>query len=126
MKNELLFHGPASEVITPFTQDGKIDFDLFEGEIEFLIKNGITGVFVNGLASEALMFSTERRQEAVETAVKVSGGRIPVVGNLLYNSVDMAVECMRGYERPDVTRLLSLPLLSTNIQRKACSNISKK
>ncbi len=35
MKDELLFHGPASEVITPFTQDGKIDFDLLEGEIGF-------------------------------------------------------------------------------------------
>ena len=109
MKNELLFHGPASEVITPFTQDGKIDFDLLEGEIEFLIKNGITGVFVNGLASEALMFSTERRQEAVETAVKVSGGRIPVVGNLLYNSVDMAVECMRGYEKAGCDAVIITP-----------------
>ena len=98
MNNELLFHGPASEVITPFTQDGKIDFDLLEGEIEFLIKNGITGVFVNGLASEALMFSTERRLEAVETAVKVSAGRIPVVGNLLYNSVDMAGGRVEGNE----------------------------
>lgn len=109
MNNELLFHGPASEVITPFTQDGKIDFDLLEGEIEFLIKNGITGVFVNGLASEALMFSTERRLEAVETAVKVSAGRIPVVGNLLYNSVDMAVECMRGYEKAGCDAVIITP-----------------
>lgn len=109
MNNENLFHGPASEVITPFTVDGKIDFDLLEGEIEFLINNGITGVFVNGLASEALMFSTEQRIEAVRTAVKVSNGRIPVVGNLLYNSIDMAVECMRGYESAGCDAVIITP-----------------
>lgn len=109
MSNEFLFHGPASEVITPFTQDGKIDFELLGGEIEFLIKNGITGVFVNGLASEALMFSTEQRIQAVKTAVEISAGRIPIVGNLLYNSVDMAVECMRGYEKAGCDAVIITP-----------------
>lgn len=109
MSNEFLFHGPASEVITPFTPDGKIDFDLLEGEIEFLIKNGITGIFVNGLASEALMFPTEQRIEVVKKAVEVSNGRIPVVGNLLYNSVDMAVECMRGYEKVGCDAVIITP-----------------
>lgn len=109
MSEEYLFHGAASEVITPFTEDGRIDFELLEGEIEFLIKNGITGVFVNGLASEALMFSTEQRIRAVETAVRVSGGRIPIVGNLLYNSVDMAVACMRGYEEAGCDAVIITP-----------------
>lgn len=109
MSSEFLFHGPASEVITPFTQEGKIDFALLEGEIEFLIKNGITGVFVNGLASEALMFSTEQRIETAKTAVKVSNGRIPVVGNLLYNSVDLAIECLRGYEEVGCDAVIITP-----------------
>ena len=63
MQKELLFHGPASEVITPFTADGRIDFALLEEEIEYLITNGITGVFVNGLASEALMFPTAQGRQ---------------------------------------------------------------
>lgn len=109
MSDGFLFHGPASEVITPFTQDGQIDFNLLEREIEFLIENGITGVFVNGLASEALMFSTEQRIEAAKIAVKVSNGRIPVVGNLLYNGVDLAVECLRGYEKVQCDAVIITP-----------------
>lgn len=109
MSDRFLFHGPASEVITPFTEDGEIDFDLLAGEIEFLIKNGITGVFVNGLASEALMFSTKQRVETARTAVKVSNGRIPVVGNILYNSVDLAVECLRGYEEAGCDAVIMTP-----------------
>ncbi len=109
MSEGFLFHGAASEVITPFTEEGKIDFDLLAGEIEFLVKNGITGVFVNGLASEALMFSTQQRLEAARTAVKAADGRIPVVGNLLYNSVDLAVECMRGYEEAGCDAVIITP-----------------
>lgn len=109
MSDKLLFHGPASEVITPFTEDGEIDFDLLAGEMEFLIKNGITGVFVNGLASEALMFSTKQRVETARTAVKVSKGRIPVVGNILYNSVDLAVECLQGYEEVGCDAVIMTP-----------------
>lgn len=98
MKEKLLFHGASSEVITPFTKEGKIDFGLLEGEIEFLIQNEITGIFVNGLASEALMFSIDDRVEVVRKSVEISKGRIPVVGNLIYNSADMAIDCVHRYE----------------------------
>lgn len=111
MDKNLLFHGPASEVITPFTSVGEIDFELLREEIEYLIKNGITGIFVNGLASEALMLSTDQRVEIVKAAVETSGGRIPVVGNLLYNSVDMAVDCVRRYEECGCNAIIITPPL---------------
>lgn len=111
MNKDLLFHGAASEVITPFTSGGKIDFELLGEEIEYLIKNDITGIFVNGLASEALMFSTEQRVEVVRTAVKAARARIPVVGNLLYNSVDLAVDCVRRYEECGCDAIIITPPL---------------
>ena len=111
MNQNLLFHGAASEVITPFTSEGVIDFELLGEEIEYLIKNQVTGVFVNGLASEALMLSTDQRVEVVKTAVRVAGGRIPVVGNLLYNSVDLAVDCVRQYEACGCDAIIITPPL---------------
>lgn len=111
MNQNLLFHGAASEVITPFTSEGVIDFELLGEEIEYLIKNQVIGVFVNGLASEALMLSTDQRVEVVKTAVRVAGGRIPVVGNLLYNSVDLAVDCVRQYEACGCDAIIITPPL---------------
>ena len=98
-------------MITPFTSEGVIDFELLGEEIEYLIKNQVTGVFVNGLASEALMLSTDQRVEVVKTAVRVAGGRIPVVGNLLYNSVDLAVDCVRQYEACGCDAIIITPPL---------------
>ena len=109
MDKKLLFHGPASEVITPFNSDGTVNFSLLGEEIEYLIQNGITGVFVNGLASEALMLTTEERVEAVRVAVQVSNGRIPVVGNLLYNNIDHAIDCLHKYEECGCDAIIMTP-----------------
>lgn len=111
MKETLLFHGAASEVITPFTGQGMIDYDLLEGEIEHMIQHGITGVFVNGLASEALMFTTKQRESVVKHCVDTAKGRIPVVGNLIYNSADMAIDCVRQYEEDGIDAIIMTPPL---------------
>lgn len=111
MEEKYLLHGPASEIITPFTENGEIDYELLEAEYEFLISNGITGLFVNGLASESLMLDVDQRVEAVRRAVKVANGRIPVFGNLIFNSIDFAVSCMKRYEECGVDAIFITPPL---------------
>ncbi len=111
MKGKYLLHGAASEIITPFTQTGEVDYELLESEFEFLINNGITGLFVNGLASESLMVDIEQRVEIVKRAVSVSNKRIPVLGNLINNSVDLAIQCMKRYEECGVDGIFITPPL---------------
>ena len=111
MNDKNLLYGAASEIVTPFKENGDIDFNLLDAEYEFLIKNGITGLFVNGLASEALMMTVEQKIETVKRAVDVSNGRIPVFGNLIANNVEMAVDCMKGYEKAGATGIFITPPL---------------
>lgn len=111
MGEKYLLHGAASEIITPFTEGGAVDYELLEAEYEFLIDNGITGLFVNGLASESLMLDVDQRVEVVRRAVKVSNGRIPVFGNLINNSIDLAVQCMKRYEECGVDGIFITPPL---------------
>jgi len=111
LNKERLLYGPASEIITPFTEDGKIDFKLLDEEFEFLIHHGVTGFFVNGLASEALMVDLQNRVEIVKHAVEISDGRIPVLGNLIFNSEDLAIDCMHQYEDCGVNGIFITPPL---------------
>ncbi len=111
MGEKYLLHGAASEIITPFTNNGEVDYELLEAEYEYLINNGITGLFVNGLASESLMLDVDQRVEVVGRAVKVSNGRIPVFGNLINNSIDLAVQCMKRYEECGVDGIFITPPL---------------
>lgn len=111
MSEKYLLYGAASEIITPFTETGEVDYELLEAEYEFLINNGITGLFVNGLASESLMLDVDQRVEVVRRAVTVSAGRVPVFGNLINNSIDLAVQCMRRYEDCGVDGIFITPPL---------------
>ncbi len=96
--NNPLFHGPASEVITPFSADGKPELGLLKNEIEFMIDRGITGFFVNGLASEALMMSDSDRHSVALAARKASEGKVPVMGNIITNSIGEGARIAQKYK----------------------------
>ncbi len=92
-----LFHGPASEVITPFSADGALELGLLNDEIAFMIDRGITGLFVNGLASEALMMGDADRSSAAVTVRKASAGKVPLMGNIIANSISEGIRFAREY-----------------------------
>lgn len=97
-KENALFFGAASEIVTPFTREGEVDHSALTGEIEFMIESGITGLFMNGLASEALMMPVPDRIAAAKTVINAVKGRVPVMGNVIANSVNEGVEMSKVYE----------------------------
>ncbi|UTH12802.1 4-hydroxy-tetrahydrodipicolinate synthase [Macrococcus equipercicus] len=72
-----LFHGTAVAITTPF-KEGVVDYDTFERHIEFLLTNDIKALFVNGTTGEGSTLTKEEQIRLVETAVKVTAGRVPV------------------------------------------------
>lgn len=122
MGRNVLFYGPASEIITPFKEDGEVDYDLLKEEVEFLVSNGITGLFANGLASEALMMTTDERVKAVRAAVEASNGRVPIMGNVIYNNVDFAIDCVKRYEEAGVNAIIITPPVVYKYSEEAIFN----
>lgn len=96
-KEKVLFYGACSEVVTPFTERGAVDHKLLRGEIDFMIDSGITGFFVNGLASESLMMNAEDRIAAVATVLDAAKSRVPVMCNVVANSINEGVEITKRY-----------------------------
>lgn len=111
MSEKYLFHGAGSEIITPFGEDNQIDYGLLKAEVEFMTDKGVTGYFVNGLASEALMFTMEERIKVVEAAVQAARGRVPIMGNLIHNNPEHAIQCIRGYEAVGANAIAITPPL---------------
>lgn len=109
--NNPLFQGAASEVITPFTADGKLELGLLKHEIEFMIERGITGFFVNGLASEALMMSDADRYAAALAVREASKGKVPVMGNVIANSISEGIRYAREYQDMGMEALILTPPL---------------
>ena len=68
-------------MITPFEEDGRIDWSGLEHLIEWYISGGSAGLFANCLSSEMYQLSPEERIELTRFVVQRVAGRIPVVSS---------------------------------------------
>lgn len=83
--------GTWTALITPFTKDDVIDIDGFKKNIEFQIKEGITGVLAVGTSGESPTLSWEEHNKAIETASKTAKGKIRVIAGTGSNSTKEAI-----------------------------------
>jgi 4-hydroxy-tetrahydrodipicolinate synthase len=66
-------------MLTPFSENGDIDFHGLEALTEFYIASGASGLFANCLSSEMYQLSPEERISLTEAVVSFAADRIPVV-----------------------------------------------
>ncbi|MBX2923507.1 MAG: dihydrodipicolinate synthase family protein [Chitinophagaceae bacterium] len=66
-------------MITPFTPQAKIDFDMLKKLIDFYLAAGVKGLFANCLSSEMYSISEEERLALTKAVVEHVNGRVPVV-----------------------------------------------
>jgi len=71
--------GSISPVITPFNEDGSIDFDTFKKLVNWHIESGSHGISVTGTSGEPSSLTIEERVQVMETAAKVIDGRVPFI-----------------------------------------------
>ncbi|MGM9922762.1 MAG: 2,4-dihydroxyhept-2-ene-1,7-dioic acid aldolase [Bacillus sp. (in: firmicutes)] len=71
--------GSIAPIITPFHEDGSLDFDTLENLINWHIESGSHGISVTGTTGEPSSLTVEERVRVMEAAVKVIDGRVPFV-----------------------------------------------
>lgn len=79
MSNISKFRGTGVAIITPFNNDGSIDFNSFEKTIEYIITGKCEYIVVLGTTGESPVISKEEKKEITKFAIEKIGGRIPVV-----------------------------------------------
>jgi len=67
-------------LITPYKENEDVDYEKYEELIEYLIKNDLCdSLIVSGTTGEASLLTFEERVKLIETAIKASAGRKPVI-----------------------------------------------
>lgn len=93
------FSGIFCPNIVIFDDRGKINHTEMERYLEWLIQNGINGLYPNGSTGEFVRLSREERQEVVQLVSDVNRGRVPVLAGAseanLRDVLDMAEFCAR-------------------------------
>jgi 4-hydroxy-tetrahydrodipicolinate synthase len=78
MKKEK-FEGIIPAMVTPFTEKGEVNFTGIKENVDFLIENGVSQILCLGGTGEVAALTREECIRIIETTVKATNGRIPVI-----------------------------------------------
>lgn len=101
-----LFKGSGVALITPFDNNGDIDYDTLEKLIEFQINSGTDAIISCGTTGEASVLTDKEHIECVKFTVDKVNGRIPVIAGTGSNDTRHAVTLSNDAKQLGVDGLL--------------------
>lgn len=94
-----IFTGSGVALITPFNQEGEIDFEGFSKLIEFQIANGTDAIIVCGTTGEGSTLSVDERLKLFSFASERINGRVPLIGGTGSNSTFFTLDLASQAEK---------------------------
>jgi len=86
-------YGIVPPMVTPFTEDEKIDDVALRSDVNYLIdKAGVHGLAVCGSTGEGHTLTTDETRQISAVAVDAAGGRVPVITGIITDSTQSAIE----------------------------------
>lgn len=95
--------------LTPFKEDGSLDYRALKAHVDFMIDNGVHGFFCAGTYGEGPMMSPEDYREVSHAFVEATAGRIPVIFQVSAPSTKQAVEQAHIVTEADVDFIAAVP-----------------
>ena len=77
MKN--IFRGLGIALVTPFCEDGTVDYRALETLVEYQISNGADFLCILATTGETPTLTTEEKQRIRQTIIKVANSRVPIL-----------------------------------------------
>lgn len=98
--------GSIVALITPFHEDGSINFEKLDELLEWHIQNSTDGILILGTSGESSTSSHEEDAEVVRRTVRTVNGRLPVIVGSGSNSTQTAIEKSKRFEALGADQLL--------------------
>ena len=105
-KSMAIFTGSGVAIVTPFHENGEVNYEKFAELLEFQIKNGTDAVIVCGTTGEASTLTHEEHLDVIRYCVEKVAGRIPVIAGTGSNCTDTAIYLSKEAEKYGVDGLL--------------------
>lgn len=94
-----VFTGSGVALVTPFSEDEKIDYNVFEKLIEFQIANNTDAIIVCGTTGEGSTLTVEERLSLFRFAAEKIRGRVPLICGTGSNSTSFSLEVAKEAEK---------------------------
>lgn len=100
--------GVGVALVTPFLQNGEIDYSAFEKLVNHNINNGVDFIVVQGTTGESATLSIENKQKLLSRAVEIADHRVPVVYGHGGNNTKQLIDSYKTLDLTGVTAILSV------------------
>ncbi len=101
-----IFTGAAVAIVTPFNNDGSVNYEKLDNLIEFQIKNNTDAIVICGTTGEASTLSHEEHIDVIKHCVQTVAGRVPVVAGTGSNSTETAIYLSQEAEKAGADAVL--------------------
>lgn len=101
-----IFKGAGVAIVTPFHEDGSVNYEAFEKQIERQIEGGTDAIIVCGTTGEASTLSHEEHLDVIRYCVEKVNKRIPVIAGTGSNCTETAVYLSQEAEKIGADGLL--------------------
>jgi len=91
-----MFTGTYTALVTPFNQDGSVDFGCFRELIAWQIASGVDGIVPVGTTGESPTLEWDEHLKVIETAIEAAAGRVQVIAGTGANSTAEALQLTRS------------------------------
>ncbi len=92
-----MFKGVYTALVTPFTENGEIDFPALDKLIEFQIAAGVNGLVLLGTTAETSALSFDEQKQILEFAIKEIDGRVDVIIGVGSNNTEKSYDAARHF-----------------------------
>ena len=121
-----LFIGCGTALVTPFTQDNKVNYEELKKLLEFQVEQGADSVIICGTTGEASTMSLEEKKQVIEFAVETVHKRIPVIAGTGGNCTKSSVELSQFAEKIGADGLLLVtPYYNKTTQKGLIAHFSE-
>lgn len=102
-------HGIFPPMLTPLHDDQRIDHESLASLVDYLIGEGVHGIWVMGTTGEFACFDADEREAAIVTTLKAVRGRVPVIANIGDASTLLTIEHAKRAQRAGVDAIAATP-----------------
>ena len=101
-----IFEGAATALITPFHEDGSVNYGKLEELVDGQIAGGIDALVICGTTGEAATLSHEEHVECIRVAAARAAHRVPVIAGTGSNCTETAIYLSKEAEKAGVDAVL--------------------
>jgi len=102
------FKGTGVALVTPFNENGKVDYNGLQKLVEFQINNGTNYLVVQGTTGESVTLNNEEKISVLDYIIEINAGKLPILLGVGGNSTSDVCEKIKFFSDHKIDGFLSV------------------